>query len=43
MSPESSLDLLPFTACLLLGGAKSSTALLIAGRFLSSILPKVVG
>lgn len=43
MSPESSLDLLPpLTACLLLGGANSSTAL-TAGRFLSSILPKVVG
>ena len=43
MSPESSLDLLlPLTACRLLGGATSSTAL-DAGLFLSSILAKVAG
>jgi hypothetical protein len=43
MSPASSLDLLPpFTACLLLGGASSSTVLM-AGLFLSSILTKAVG
>jgi hypothetical protein len=43
MSPESSLDLLaPLTACRLLGGAQSSTAL-DAGLFLSSILAKVAG
>jgi len=42
-SPTSSLDLLPpFTACRLLGGAPSSTAL-DAGLFLSSILAKVAG
>ncbi len=40
-SPLSSRDLLePFTACRLLGGAKSS-ALVMAGLFLSSILTKV--
>lgn len=43
MSPESSLDLLlPLTACRLLGGAQSSTAL-DAGLFLSSILTKAAG
>lgn len=43
MSPESSLALLlPLTACRLLGGAQSSTAL-DAGLFLSSILAKVAG
>ena len=42
-SPESSLALPPpLTACLLLGGARSSTAL-TAGLFLSSILTKVAG
>ena len=42
-SPESSLTLPPpLTACLLLGGARSSTAL-TAGLFLSSILTKVAG
>lgn len=43
MSAESSFDLLlPLTACRLVGGAQSSTAV-DAGLFLSSILTKVAG